>query len=446
MCKFVTKNLLFLVAAVVMINILISVKISARQTESRAEAFRKSLSAKNMIVPKDSKFGSARSIAITVEVYSKMGIFDLKRCGLKGFRDTPDYASPEYLNTFAIKLRGKNHCAGISDRAACAALRNNCLTIGTSIFCDYDYLVRLRNLARSAYFYAQMGIKDNVIPLMLFHTDLLMDFGKSQLELQQISESEEPKNSPSERAAYRYARENHSMMLEMMEYIAVGFVIAHELAHVEQNTNVETIIPDLDRKTQDYYNLTCHTSIQKKELKADLRGIEMAAELMEWQHMLTVGGYGDHIEKDSVLARMWEDKSKMGILSLYKILEYELIVGQDPYEGTQAVSTEPFKGSLELVNYYDVIGEKRTKKEHEMLGQVFESKHMDFSFRAILLLEKAGIKDYIKDQSSIANACPRFIGFTIGRLAALQEFRCGKSFDEAHEDAWKFLLKSYGVQ
>lgn len=449
MCKLVPKFLLCFVATVGVINIPIGVNVGAQQDTSRAEAFRKSLSAKNMIVPNDPKLGSARYIAIIVEMYSESDIFSLERCGLKGFRDTPDYASPEYLNTFAVKLRGKNPYQDISDRAACTALRNNCVTIGTSIFCDYDFLLRLRNLARAAYFYAQMAIKQNMSPLIIFDPELLTMFGNSQLELQQISVSDEPEYSPIERGVARYARENSSMMVEMMEFIALGHIIAHELAHIEQNKNVEATIPELEQKAQEYYDLICHTSISKRELKADLRGIEMAAKFMEWHNAMYKIGLDTSVKGDSVLIRMWEQKTVMGIFALLKIFEYELIVGQHPEDGIKAVSAEPLldKGTLEMTHYYSEFGWNRVHKENDMFGQVFTSKHMDFSYRSVLLLEKAGIKDYFtKEKLSSVPASPRYLGYTVGRLAALQEIQCGKSIEDALDVAWDFLIKSFGVQ
>ncbi len=72
---------------------------------------------------------------------------------------------------------------------------------------------------------------------------------------------------------------------------------------------------------------------------------------------------------------------------------------------------------------------------------------MDSSYRAALVLEKAGIRNlYEQDKQAAFQAAMRLNGYILGRMAGLQRVKCHKEFDEAYDAALQFLLITMGLE
>lgn len=411
------------------------------------ERLRAALASRGLLLGADPELGSARAMAALTKHY--VGIVELKECGLAEVRDTPARAAPGALNTFAVRLRGEDPCGSMPERNMCQAIRNNCLTIGTSIFCDYDYLLRLRNLARATYFYAHQGVDRDAL-FLPSSPELLADFGRSQMALQVQAPGEEPELSGSERGAAAYAR-NSSIMLEMMEFIIMGQVVGHELGHALQNACAAGTMPsgpsDPAASASAYYDLTCDERLNKRELEADLLGIGHAVGLIDMQGKLVELGYSDDM-KDPKLAQMWKLRTTMGTLSLLKALEYLLVVGLDPVSGVDTVEEEPDIDDLQaMIDHYHGLGMRRARHDVETAGDSAIPRHMHPSYRAALLLQLAGMRDlYASSPDDVFHTGIRVIAYTLGHLTGISQFQCGKSLPDARASALAFVQRSVGIK
>jgi hypothetical protein len=425
---------------------------AALAQEADAERLRAALEARGQIVSADENIGSARAIANLSRQYLEGGLMDLGRCRLGDVRDTPARATAQYVNTFAVQLRGDNPCGTGPAANLCRAVRNTCVTIGTTIFCDYDYLLRLRNLARSTYFYAHAGAKQNMTLFLPSSPDLLADFGTSQMALGRAgAERAEPPLSGSERGAAAYAQRESSMMGETMEFLVLGHVIGHEVAHVVRNAcGDQSPRPGAGGAASDsrsYYQTTCDEGLSQEELSADLLGIQNAVGFLDVQWKLHRLGYSEDA-KDPALKTMWAEQTALSTLSLLKAFEYLLIVGDDVSSGLESVSGEPDIDDLQAVlAHYFELGHRRARRDAEVRSQNTGSRHMFSSYRSAMLLSLAGMKElYARNPDDVFHAGLRVIAYDIGHLTGLQQFLCGKALGDARTAAIEFIQRTIGIK
>lgn len=416
------------------------------------ERLRAALDARGQIVGSAENIGSARAIATLARQYLAGGLTDLGTCRLGEVRDTPARASAQFVNTFAVQLRGENPCGSGPAANLCRAVRNTCVTIGTSIFCDYDYLLRLRNLARSTYFYAHAGAGQDMSLFLPSSPDLLADFGKSQMALGQAgAERSEPALSGSERGAAAYAQQKSSMMGETMEFLVMGHVIGHEVAHVMHNACGERaprpVVGGMASDGRTYYQTTCDEALSQDELNADLLGIQNAAGFLDVQWKLHQLGYSEDA-KDPSLKRMWGEQTALSTLSLLKAFEYLLIVGDEVTSGLETVSSEPDIDDLQaMLGHYYALGYRRARQDAEARSQAGVGRHMFPSYRSAMLLSLAGMQELsARSPDDVFQAALRVVAYDIGHLTGLQQFLCGKSLGDARTAAIEFVQRTTGIK
>lgn len=423
--------------------------------QADAERFRAALEARQLLMPADEELGSARAIAVLSRQYLAGGVTDLGKCSPGEVRDTPPRAAAGSVNTYAVKLRGDRPCGSGPEANTCNALRNNCLTLGTTVFCDYDYLQRLRNLARSTYFYAHMGASSDLSLVLPSSPDLLKDFGTTQLALHQPGAGEQTAMtlSASERGAAQYASKEQSLMLEVMEFLVNGHVIGHEIGHVLGNACGSLAprpeVADLASTAEAYYSLTCDEKLNRQELDADLLGIQNAARFMEVQWMLHQVGSSDEKEStDPRLKKMWAQKTTLGTLALLKALEYQLIVGDDAASGLASLRTEPDIDDLTaLYRHYNALGLQRARRDVEARAQVTGARHMLSSYRAATLLNLAGMEELAESNpGDVLHAALRVAAYVSGHVSGVQQYQCGRSVRDAEASASEFIKRNLGLK
>ena len=161
----------------------------------------------------------------------------------------------------------------------CIRDRNNCITIGSTIFCDYNYLRRLRKLSNAIFvsYYAskdtswvqkileddtlnlsQEDIKDfkslkkeikynNDLNYLPFDKEDLLAMGQTQLQRVNKPIREYENDYIENNLGYLLNQKN--MVREVMEYTIFSMVMAHEFSHIEQNLCRQTKvnINDIDK-------------------------------------------------------------------------------------------------------------------------------------------------------------------------------------------------------
>jgi len=444
----------------------------------RAEAFRAELAGRSMIVGRDPELGSARAVAHMAKQFH--GMFEFKRCGLQGVEDTPNRVERHAINTFAVTFRAKGDraCDGFKDRAACEYLRNNCVTLGNSIFCDYDYLYILRNLARASYAWAHLmlskpGTKLEKHVFLPFSPDLLIDYAVFQAGPKPSIEGSDGGTglSPSLRAVVGYAQKFSSVLGESAEFAVVNAVIGHEMAHVESNTC--QIGEDFAASREDdrkraaevgislyskgderaiaakYVDMTCHRTLSQAELTADLRGVGMLGNVLWWQHMLWQRGYAD-ADKDPAVAELWRLKGGIITIALAQALEYQLLMLSDPRAAVPRVRSEPkAMENQAMYAHYRRMGSERVREEATSGAALRAQRHMHASYRAGLLLKAAGLPGLYERRRQIGFEIGfpvRLYGYLRGSLEALQKLGCSRDAESAGKRARDFLSEISGVR
>lgn len=446
----------------------------------RAEAFRAELSAQHMIIDRDPELGSARSIAYMAKDFYGAFEASFKQCGLQGVEDTPDRVKSNAINTFAVSFRGRGDrpCNGFRDAATCDYLRNNCITLGNAVFCDYDYLLFQRNLARASFAYTHIAltIKPDIgietVAFVPFSPDLLVDFATYQTAAKPLDIRESTAGlTPSVRAAIGYEQKYGSVVAEAAEFAVLGAVIGHEIAHVESNACPidhhynqleESIRQDVARElgiriysrdtvieiARDYRDMTCHRALSEAELAADLRGIEMLGVVLWVQYQLWRLGYAD-ATADRATAELWRLRTATAVIALAQALEYELIVSAEPMAAAAQVRGEEGMVDNRLVfQYYLRLANERTKHEFASNSLMRGQRHMHPSYRAGLLLEVVGLPSLYDQRRKFGFKIGfpiRLYGYLLGSLQTLQVLACSQEQAAAESRAQDFLRRISGT-
>ena len=445
----------------------------------RAEMLRSDFAAKKMIVGQASDLGSARAIATMAQYF--YGTFEksFKKCGIQGIADTPARIERNMINTFAVNFRGRgtNACSGIRDRAACEYLQDNCITLGNTIFCDYDYLLLLRQLARASFAYAHLNWAANpkatieTVRFLPFSPDLLVDFANYQLSPKSIDLKDSATALPgSVRGAIGHASKYPSMIQESAEFAVLGAVIGHEMAHIESNScplnpeytelekSIQKRVEGLGIKIYNrheareiatkYKSMTCHGTLSQAELAADLRGIEMIGTTLYLQNALHILGYGEK-KTDKATEQLWRLDTAAAVIALAQMLEYQLIVLGSPESAISEVRGEPKSmENSEMYKYYTNLAIRRTEKsiqtDHALTGQ----RHMHPSFRAGLLLQAAGMRGLYEKRRKFGFGISfpiRLYAYINGSLYAQNVLECANDPNAAGQLAFDFLTEISGI-
>ena len=96
------------------------------------------------------------------------------------------------------------------------------------------------------------------------------------------------------------------------------------------------------------------------------------------------------------------------------------------------------------MTYYNLVGDKAIDSNLDRVYSVHE--HMDIGYRAVLLLQEAGIEDLMKtEKQNTVFSSLRLFGYIVGRLRRIQEINCGRDFESAHDKAFQFVANKWGM-
>lgn len=314
-------------------------KLKEHQTKSIEEDFRSELDSHNMIV----KSGVGVVEAIWMVAHSQLKF--LRICGYKGVRNTPDYCDRNYVNTFAVDFSGIKNFDFLSsqNKKLAFALENNCLTVGSSVFCDRDFLLRLRMLAKAnykklhltrnpvsiEYLTEKKGIAratwDSVMRKQYFLPNLNADLaGILNFQVAERKDESHQDNQFISETIF-YDKKYSSIFSELAENTNVYLPIAHEVAHLWQNKppfendNLDYYLAfiredypyswnkwgekikksEFKKIALDYLSLTCQT-ITPEELFADIYSVYIILQIMESTKSLSSLLYLSEFDPNSV--------------------------------------------------------------------------------------------------------------------------------------------------
>ena len=132
----------------------------------------------------------------------------------------------------------------------------------------------------------------------------------------------------------------------------------------------------------------------------------------------------------------------IGLYSIIRSMEYELIFAKEPASAGKKVSNEPVEAitSLNALEYFEYY----YKKEKQRLIDIgyFSAPHMDDSYRFLLILDQFDQIDQLLERDPmIFIGAYRLFGYIAGRLTAIQMINCNKSEQEARNHAMSLLEK-----
>lgn len=244
-----------------LLSFTIVVQNTSGQTIEKEEYFRQQLERADMILPVNPKntenfYSVVRAYQILAQLTHLSPV-----CGIDSVSLTPQKCNREYINLFAIEFPSDDVLSSDiseNDRRYFEALENNCLVIGSTIFCDYNYLRRQMKLARLLYLNYFMT-RDTSHFDTLFRQDTTEEIKKlrefiptnpyfifpplDKETLVQLAETQlDRRYKPSElyepdyiENDFGYLKERYSMIIETMEVAVLSLIIGHEYSHIEQN-------------------------------------------------------------------------------------------------------------------------------------------------------------------------------------------------------------------
>ena len=223
-----------------------------------------------------------------------------KACNLKSVLNRPSEVRTDAVanvcSRSSFPARLDEFCATAPEREVCRGLRNNCLTIETSIFCDDGMIERRGRLARQTYFLMAMGtlatLESPSKPI--FIPPLSREIARNLLEFdRQVAEGRTPlvegQNPASPAEGEVIAASNFSVFYQTgtslgMVIANVGLVASHELAHVEEFACPLAALPpepEVRNVVEQYRALTCSPATHR-EVAADVRGIRRLVRLVDY--------------------------------------------------------------------------------------------------------------------------------------------------------------------
>ncbi|MFO7568142.1 MAG: hypothetical protein R6X02_36210 [Enhygromyxa sp.] len=191
----------------------------------------------------------------------------------------------------AVNFRGGDgFCESASDEqvaVACRSLERNCLAIQGVVFCDIQYLHRLRWIARSTYQLAMFSYAAGWDTLSILPSELLVDIAQYEAAYYR------PEGNPEATQQLllflmfgdgnqHYEQEYYSLLLEQIEYSTLGVLVAHEFTHAHSylcgpgDPSAEAY-----EAMERYRALTCTPATDLTEAEADVRAYEYIVRNME---------------------------------------------------------------------------------------------------------------------------------------------------------------------
>jgi hypothetical protein len=381
-----------------------------------------------------------------------------ERCRPITIIDSPQMVVlPMSINLFSVVLPQDlaTFCGAAPEPTTCSSLRDNCRVIETSIFCDERLLRRLQFDAAVTYTYAHLStvskVKADPVQPLLFPAmpkEMLTSLAIFHAGAR-AGRDDVPAGLP---FAMNYAQRYGSQAYAAMNMFLMSMVLGHEYAHIEQNACPVAIDAELQASKQmldRYVDLTCSTT-DKRELAADLRGIDLAlqaakgiadkvpARVQGREMKLGDKGTSSSVEATAV-KRVDSGLHLMMIAGLQEFAEDDAIVAEWGGESVRRVDQEPAAGDALMRYYLQAAGDDP--------GIESGGLHMLPSIRALILLSKLHDAARAEAQATqgVAIAAKRLYGLMIGQLVAVQRRNCvpprheTRSPEEAQRRTMQFI-------
>lgn len=243
--------------------------------------------------------GSQTFVKMLTDYYA---LVDDERCGVPARSDAGVVIGDD-VPAWQVELPRsyRDVCLASPDPVACASIFDGCATIGGGIFCDARFILRLQAITQSTFNHlTARGIllvsADLAIPEAMrargadlarltsaqtedFHAlvQLAVELRTSDDPVALVSTATAP-GSQTEAAL----RRSLTRAADALDHVLVGFVVAHEMAHVEQRSCAMPDHPAWKQLLVAYEELTCLpvTTKEEAEIYADLRGAQLAGDLL----------------------------------------------------------------------------------------------------------------------------------------------------------------------
>lgn len=403
--------------------------------DSRAERFRRYLSSRGALV-------DVRKMEPGLASYIAEGVTPLLSCGLQDVKANPPVARSDTLNFFGVAFKhpADSFCNGCPDANSCYLLADNCISLGSSVFCDVRYLNRLYHIALAALSYAWSGVKDGQrdrtgkIYLTPIRTVGLTDLARLQADTR-AGRSTDFKKLEDFPFIFAMDELGQSKFLQVLVNTVYNLVLSHELAHIEQEMCRQAHYSETSRHrdwAKVYNTITCRQvgSSTDSELRADLRAIDMTKHFFD-RDLQTLAREGGGFSKDlGKMKREFESlvpiAREVVLLAVIYSLEYELLVHLDPEGGLEMLRKTPSPPikPAEFLEYFIRAGHKS--------GVYVGKDHMEPSLRALFLIDAldAGKLGKLNPGVTVADPGYRLMPFIIGRLQRIQTENCGRPDDD----------------
>lgn len=366
-------------------------------------------------------------------------------CPLPNFRDQPVTASQDAVNIFVVDFKAspQSVCRDAPNSSICLAIHDNCITVGTSVFCDFGYLDRRASIAKLAYYFAWKGlgrVQDGETAKFLpLSRDALADLARMTIAARKnIRYPQDLKIIP---WADRLAEQADSSVYSLAFSVSLIAPVLHEIAHIEQSYCGRSVASgenddllaeffltgkkDYAEIARYYDQLTC-SHLTRNEIDADLRGMDELLLYIEHEAPKAVksqwfnfdDGLSTKIRRELRGLARWS--REVAMLSFLYGAEYELLIFPHPEKGLALVRGEPNAKSLDpYIHYYIQAGEDPT------IGRV--RGHLEPAFRTVRLSRALDIKrfNHINFSRSISLAHLRIAPFSIGRFRFMRRQNCG---------------------
>jgi hypothetical protein len=421
---------------------------------SRAERFRRFLASKGAILDT-----SKIRMEAAIGAYINEGLSPLGNCGIREVVDNPTRVKKDALSLFGVDFKhpADSFCLESPDSTSCNLLADNCITLGTSIFCDIAYLRRLRHLALAVMSNAWSGVRegqrrgDNKIYLTGLKTLGLIDLAHMQHNARigkPLKSLDNLEDFPFILAMEIIAQSN---LLEVLSHVVYNLVLAHEIAHIEQKLCPDVQYLDSEQQgrwTKIYKSVICEemSTAVEDEINADLRAIELVQYFLEMDlKALANHGGGFSPKMDSEMRREFQNllpyAKELALLAVIYSLEYELLVHLDPEGGFEVLKSTPppSTGSLaKFIEHYVKAGSDS--------AAYIQKGHMDPALRALFLIQAIDRGDLGKPKHRLEMTAVkiRLQPYIIGRLLVIQRKKCGRPDDEFRPWLIRYVKATFG--
>lgn len=393
-------------------------------------------------------------------------------CKIRGAADQPSVVTRGVVSTYyvAFPRDRETFCAHSPDQAFCESLQDNCRTTGSAIFCDISFTFRLESEARAVYqlahgasaIYALMGNPTAVMPT--FADEVYETLAKFHEGMRAFDDPTLAPQPPLLTSANDYAHKFPSVSRGIAEDIVLLQLYGHEFAHIEQNLCPagELNLTDSQIKILDAYEeLVCAKDPeQRRELAADLRGIELAMRVQA-DHIAaaTERNYGIPLDEKKPRSATPELRAVQSLDANPSMLMRDVFINSQEYEavfesmGTRAWSLfadepkelesatgeERFQAHAQYWMRASIQHWSELTAKHpgnSSLGYVPPSLRVFFAVAALHKREK------VAKVTAVGNPGGRIHGVAAGELIGIQAANCGRTATEASKriDAFFDLL------